>query len=101
MRQLGTFDFTPEASTCELDVYLLAGETIRPDAARLFRSRPGEARYQNPLAEKDGQPGVVYRWLEVEGPILDEWPPPGQTLLFGGSKEPLPSRLTLVPSVTV
>jgi hypothetical protein len=26
---------------------------------------------------------VVFRWMEVEGPILDEWPPPGHRLLFG------------------
>src|SRR5207248_125377 len=39
--------------------------------------------WQNPLAEKDGQPGVVFRWLEVEGPIYDAWPPAGHKLLFG------------------
>jgi hypothetical protein len=69
LRRLGAFDVTPDPKAHELDVYLLAGETIRPDASRLFRSRPGEGRWVNPLAEKDGQPGVVYRWLEVEGPI--------------------------------
>jgi hypothetical protein len=49
----------------------------------LFRSRPGAGRWHNPLAEKDGQPGVVFRWMEVEGPIYDEWPPAGHKLLFG------------------
>src|SRR6185436_4959836 len=52
-------------------------------SARLFRSRPGPSRWQNPLAEKDGQPGVVFRWLEVEAPIYDEWPTAGHKLLFG------------------
>jgi hypothetical protein len=83
LRWLGKFDATPEPSVHELDVWLLAGETIRPDAGRLFRSRPGPSRWQNPLAEKDGQPGVVFRWLEVEGPIYDEWPTAGHKLLFG------------------
>src|SRR5881296_3364367 len=83
LRKLGDFDITPEPSVHELDVYLLAGEMIRPDAGRLFRSRPGPSRWQNPLAEKDGQPGVVFRWMEVEGPIYDEWPPAGHRLLFG------------------
>jgi hypothetical protein len=82
LRRLGAFDATPEPQARELDVYLLAGETIRPDAARLFRSRPGETRWRNPLAEKDGQPGVVYRWLDVEGPLHDSWPPPSHELLF-------------------
>ncbi len=83
LRLLGSFDITPEPGVRELDAWLLAGETIRPDAARLFRSRPGEARFQNPFAEQDGQPGVTYRWMEVEGPLHDQWPPAGHRLLFG------------------
>jgi hypothetical protein len=82
LRHLGDFDATPEPGVHELDVWLLAGEQIRPDAGRLFRSRPGAGRWQNPLAEKDGQPGVVFRWMEVEGPIYDQWPPAGHKLMF-------------------
>ncbi len=82
LRKLGDFDVTPEPSVQELDVWLLAGEMIRPDAGRLFRSRPGAGRWQNPLAERDGQPGVVFRWLEVEGPLYDQWPTAGHNLLF-------------------
>jgi hypothetical protein len=84
LRRLGTFDVTPEAPVRELDTWLLAGEIIRPDAARLFRSRPGESRWHNPLAEKDGQPGVAFSWMEVEGPIYDQWPTAGYKVLFGG-----------------
>ena len=83
LRKLGDFDATPEPGVHELEVWLLAGEMIRPDAGRLFRSRPGAGRWQNPLAEPDGQPGVVFRWLEVEGPIYEEWPPAGHKRLFG------------------
>jgi hypothetical protein len=93
MRYLGKFDVTPEATAHELDVFLVQGETIRPDAARLFRSRPGAARFQNPLAERDGQPGVSYRWLEVEGPLYDQWPTAGHQLLFGD----LPLKKTAKP----
>ena len=81
LRRLGSFDAAPEPTVQELDVFLLAGETIRPDAARLFRSRP--PNYQNPLAQQDGCPGVAFRWMEVEGPLLDEWPTAGHRLLFG------------------
>jgi hypothetical protein len=81
MRLLGTVDVTPEASVQELEVYLLKDETIRPDAVRLFRSRP--PNWRNPLAEKGGQPGVAFRWLEVTGPIYDEWPGRGHRLMFG------------------
>lgn len=81
MRLLGTFDVTPEPAVREMEVFLLAGETIRPDAVRLFRSRP--PNWRNPLAERDGQPGVAFRWLEVDGPLAGEWPGPGHRLLFG------------------
>lgn len=81
LRRLGNFEVTPEPSVQELDVYLLAGETIRPDAVRLFRSRP-PGPWRNPLAVKDGQPGVAFRFLEVEGPIVDRWPSTGHQLLF-------------------
>ncbi|MCP5515748.1 MAG: DUF1592 domain-containing protein [Verrucomicrobiales bacterium] len=83
LRTIGQFDVTPEPAVHELEVWLLAGEMIRPDPGRLFRSRPGRSRWQNPLAEEDGQPGVVFRWMEVEGPLYDEWPPAGHALLFG------------------
>lgn len=81
LRRLGAFDVQPDPTVGELDVYLLKGETIRPDPSRLFRSRP--SNWHNPLAQKDGTPGVAYKWLEVEGPILDAWPPAGHSLLFG------------------
>ena len=81
LRRLGSFDVGPTAAVAEMDVYLLKGETIRPDAARLFRSRP--PGWRNPLAQKDGQPGVAFRWLEVTGPIYDAWPGRGHRLLFG------------------
>ena len=32
--------------------------------------------------ETDGCPGVAFRWLEVEGPLYDEWPTAGHRLLF-------------------
>lgn len=83
LRHLGDFDLTPEPEVHQLEVELLAGEMIRPDAGRLFRSRPGASRWQNPLAERDGQPGVVFRWMEVEGPLIESWPPAGHRLMFG------------------
>jgi hypothetical protein len=81
LRWLGTFDLTPDPSVHYLEVYLLAGETIRPDAARLFRSRPPS--WHNPLATKDGSPGVAFQWMEAQGPIIDQWPSAGHRLLFG------------------
>ena len=81
LRTLGSFDAQTEPTVSEMDVWLQAGETIRPDAARLFRARPPD--FHNPLETPDGMPAVAFKWMEVEGPLLDQWPPPGHQLLFG------------------
>jgi len=81
LRWIGAVDGSPNPSEQELDTWLVAGETVRPDAARLFRSRP--SNWHNPLAEKDGMPGVAFRWLEVQGPIYDQWLTAGHQLMFG------------------
>ncbi len=81
-RPLGTVEITPTPAAYELEAWLLAGETIQPDPVRLFRTNEREGRFRNPLAERDGQPGVAYRWLEVEGPLYDASPTRGQEQLF-------------------
>lgn len=92
-RRIGSFDVGPEPTTGEFEVFLQQGETIRPDAARLFRSRP--PNWRNPLATHEGMPGVAYQWLEVDGPIFETWPQPGHTLLFGA----LPITAAAAPAV--
>jgi Protein of unknown function (DUF1592)/Protein of unknown function (DUF1588)/Protein of unknown function (DUF1587)/Protein of unknown function (DUF1585)/Protein of unknown function (DUF1595)/Planctomycete cytochrome C len=66
-RLLGSFDVGPEPALHDLDVWLLPGEQILPDAARLFRSRPGFIG--SPHATAEGMPGVAYRWMEITGPL--------------------------------
>ncbi len=70
-----------------MDVSLLPGEQIPPDASRLFRSRPTFTG--SPEATKEGMPGVAYRWLEVDGPIKSEASPDRLHKLFGD----LPAQL--------
>ena len=87
LRRVGTFDLVPEKSAKEstpheLTVWLRKGESIRPDPARFFRSRPPYP-WRNPHATRDGQPAVAFRWMEVEGPIVESFPTPGHQLLFG------------------
>jgi hypothetical protein len=89
LRRLGAFDAGPDPTTVTFDVVLLQGETIRPDASRFFRSRPARTEgrplgsaFRNPLATREGQPGVVYRWLEVEGPLPEDSGAAGRALLF-------------------
>ncbi|MCM8527126.1 MAG: DUF1592 domain-containing protein, partial [Lentisphaeraceae bacterium] len=61
---------------------LLKGETIRVDAVRFWRVRPPKPTRRNPLATKEGQPGVAFAWMEAQGPILEQWPTKGHNLLF-------------------
>jgi hypothetical protein len=83
--RLGGFDLTPEPGVSELDnLWLMGGQTIVTDSARLFRSRPaGNRGWTNPLARRDGIPGVAFRWIEVDGPLYDEASRAGYRLLFG------------------
>ncbi len=82
LRRVANIDLNPEVTVADIDVLLQAGESIQVDAVRFFRSRPGAGRFQNPLAEKDGQPGLVMRWIEVEGPLVEAWPTDGYRQLF-------------------
>jgi hypothetical protein len=92
-RPVGAVDFTPRPTVSEIEVFLLAGEVVRTDGSRLFRTRVNgtDEQYVNPLATEDGMPGYAVQWLEVEGPFFDD-PDSGvgYRLLF--------DRLPLVPS---
>jgi len=82
VRRVGQFDLTPDPAVYDLGVItLLKNEALVTDAARFFRDRPGSVG--NPLAQRDGQPAVAFRWMEVEGPLHDESTTAGYRTLFG------------------
>jgi uncharacterized protein DUF1592/uncharacterized protein DUF1588/uncharacterized protein DUF1585/uncharacterized protein DUF1587/uncharacterized protein DUF1595 len=92
-RHVGSFDLTPDPAVHDVGVvWLLAGETLVPDASRLFRSRPNN--FRNPLMQADGAPAVAFQWMEVEGPLYDESTNAGYRLLFGDL--PIKSNLEVV-----
>lgn len=81
-RRVGSFDITPQPAVYDIgEVWLLANETLVPDASRFYRSRP--SNFKNPLMTKEGCPSVAFRWMEVEGPIYDDATTAGYRLLFG------------------
>ena len=57
-----------------------AGRVHRFNAASLWPTRVSELKGRN--AQYVG-PGIGVDWLEIEGPIHDEWPPAGHKRLFG------------------
>ncbi len=101
-RRIGEFDLTPEPSVQEAgDVWLITNENLVTDSARFYRSRPTgyQGGFTNPLAQRDGIPGVAFRWMEVEGPLYDESSGAGYRLLFGNL--PLRRAATGEPGVLV
>ncbi|MDV6034074.1 MAG: DUF1592 domain-containing protein [Phycisphaera sp. RhM] len=54
-------------------------------------ARPRDLVRQGGAANYEG-PGLVLQWLEVEGPLIDSWPPPSYRLLVGDlPQQPLSS----------
>ena len=81
-RRVGEFDLTPTPAVHDIgEVWLLANETLVPDASRFYRSRP--ENFRNPLMTPDGAPSVAFRWMEVEGPLYDDNTAAGYRVLFG------------------
>jgi hypothetical protein len=81
-RRVGEFDLNPQPGVYDIgEVWLLANETLVPDASRFYRSRPNN--FRNPLMTAEGAPSVAFRWMEVEGPLYDEHTTAGYQLLFG------------------
>ncbi len=100
-RRVGSFDLTPEPAVYDLgEVWLLANETLVPDASRFYRSRPNPAgSFRNPLMTPEGAPSVAFRWMEVEGPLTDDTSTAGYKLLFGDL--PLAKVKTGAPGVAL
>lgn len=87
-RSLGTVDIPPgPPSTAELTVWLEADESIAVAAASLpFAELPDAPDADEAPAEPSAPlttPGVAFQWLELEGPVYDQWPPESHRRLFG------------------
>jgi hypothetical protein len=78
---IGYFEAPPDKPTViEFVEQMEAGRNIRLLVDTEMKPRElarigGAAGYQGP--------GLAVQWVEMEGPILDAWPPPSYRLLFG------------------
>jgi cytochrome c553 len=95
-RLLGYFDAPSlEPKIQEVVAWLNPGDHLKCNPASLpwvrVSERPGKA------AEYVG-PGVALDWLEVEGPLVDAWPPASHKRLFGTLPiEKLPEKSEIRP----
>jgi len=94
-RWLAVYDSYPEPSVSEREVILKKNEIIRPDATRLIRTRPGWTGNAN--ATREGVPGFALNWLELEGPLQNEWPPASFKAVAGDMPHKMESGVKLVP----
>lgn len=80
---LGYFDAPSlRPTTHEFKVWLNPGERVSFHAMTLPASAaPGGGTSQG-ILDYEG-PGVAYDWFEVEGPLIEQWPPESQRRLFG------------------
>jgi len=83
MLPIGMFEAPPETpEVFELEAFLEKGAMVKLDCMRL--PSPMVPAMPHTIQKTDGgYPGVAFHWLEVEGPIVEEWPPASYRTLFG------------------
>ena len=84
----GILDIHTDVATYETTIRLRERETFEYSLLGLpvplaRNVDGGPPTYRYPPFPAEGQPGVAFQWLEVEGPISsEEWPPPSHRVLF-------------------
>ena len=80
---IGYFDapsFSPKVH--EFKVWLNPGECVSFHAMTLPATGARNGGQSEGVRSYEG-PGVAYDWFEVEGPLIEQWPPASQRRLFG------------------
>ena len=80
---LGTAELPPnEAATAEIAVRAGANLHVKYAVADAVPWRL-EGPQDPPRYSRFDLPGAVFKWFELEGPLVDQWPPAGHAALFG------------------
>ena len=83
MLPIGTFEAPPgEPQVFELNAFMEKGGMVKLDCMRL-PSPMVPAMPHTIQKTDDGFPGVAFHWMEVDGPLIEKWPPPSYRALFG------------------
>lgn len=78
-RFFDSFNVTPESDTYESTVWLHGNERLRIHCADLPLRSARFASGENP----EIWDAFVIEWAEIEGPLIEQWPPKGHRALFG------------------
>ena len=83
---IGVFDLTGDAGrTVEVTTFLKPGDVVSPSVADLKVPPGSYVNYFLPdenVRDYTGE-GIAIKWLSVEGPLVDAWPPAGTRMLLG------------------
>ncbi|MDB5329944.1 MAG: hypothetical protein JWP03_1095 [Phycisphaerales bacterium] len=81
---LAAFDFSSDKPReAEATALMNEGESFYLTAAGCDATAPDKTDLHKVGSEKFTGPGLAVQWLEIEGPLLDSWPPPGVSRVFG------------------
>ena len=84
MLPIGMFEAPSDIpAVFEMEAFLEKGAMVKLDCMRLPSPMVPAMPHTIQKIEPDGYPGVAFHWLEVEGPIIEEWPPASYRALFG------------------
>jgi hypothetical protein len=84
MLPVGIFEAPPGApEVFEMEAFLEKGAMVKLDCMRLPSPMVPALPHTIQKSDPDGYPGVAFHWLEVEGPIIKQWPPASYRALFG------------------
>ena len=88
-RFVAAFDLTDQPREVELTTRMRRGEHFYISGSGCGYARDG-THVGDVGAEKFTGAGMVIQWLEIEGPLLESWPPPSVRRVFGDVQvEPL------------
>ena len=86
---IGSFDLVgDESRTVSVTTFLKPGQVISPSVADLDKPPGDYVNYYAPdknVRDYKGE-GIAIKWLAVEGPLFDAWPPEGTRTLLGDLK---------------
>ena len=81
---IGVFEAPPDApQVFQFNAFLEKDAMVQLDCLRIPSPMLPALPHTIQKSDLDGYPGVAFHWMEVEGPIIEEWPPKSYRELFG------------------
>ena len=81
---IGVFEAPPDApQVFQFEAFLEKDAMVQLDCMRIPSPMLPALPHTIQKSDPDGYPGVAFHWMEVEGPIIEEWPPTSYRELFG------------------